>query len=139
MELVGLDHVQLAMPFGEEDAARRFYAGILGLTEVAKPAALSGRGGCWFVGTSTHVHLGVEPEFRPAAKAHPAFLVPDIEKARQSLAQAGIEIVDEDSLDVERFYANDPFGNRLEFVAVSDRGFSDPAVARDLRSADRTS
>ncbi len=78
IEVVGLDHVQLAMPPGQEDLARRFYAGVLGLTEVPKPAALAGRGGCWFVGPSIHLHLGVEAEFRPATKAHPALLVADI-------------------------------------------------------------
>jgi len=125
IEVVGLDHVQLAMPPGQEDIARRFYAGVLGLTEVSKPAALVGRGGCWFVGASIHLHLGVEAEFRPATKAHPALLVVDISAARHALMREGIEVVDDDSIDVQRFYAADPFGNRLEFIALGDRGFSD--------------
>ncbi|MDP8904069.1 MAG: VOC family protein [Chloroflexota bacterium] len=127
IEVVGLDHVQLAMPVGQEDAARRFYADILGLTEVEKPAGLAGRGGCWFVGQSTHLHLGVEADFRPATKAHPALLVADLDAARRTLTEAGVRVVDDDSIDVDRFYADDPFGNRIEFVAVGDRGFSDRA------------
>ena len=72
MMLLGLDHVQLAMPAGEEEAARRFYVGLLGLTEVPKPAEQRRRGGCWFEAGTVRVHLGVDPDFRPARKAHPA-------------------------------------------------------------------
>lgn len=123
--VLGIDHVQLAMPVGQEDAARRFYVGILGLTEVVKPVGLAGRGGCWFIGPSTHVHLGVESHFRPAARAHPALVVADLDAARRMLIKAGVDVVDDDSIDVRRFYAGDPFGNRIEFIAVDDRGFSD--------------
>lgn len=124
--VIGIDHVQLAMPAGGEDDARRFYAGVLGLTEVRKPAALAGQGGCWFASAdgSVAVHLGVEDNVRPARKAHPAFVVADLDGARARLAAAGAEIVEDDSLDVRRFYTADPFGNRIEFVAEADRGFS---------------
>ncbi len=73
MRIVAIDHVQLAMPAGEEDKARAFYNGLLGLAEVAKPAELAKRGGAWFEVGSMKVHLGVESEFVPARKAHPAF------------------------------------------------------------------
>lgn len=78
----GIDHVQLALPAGGESEARAFYAGVLGLREVEKPAGLIGRGGCCFARGSVHIHLGVERDFRPAAKAHPALLVADLEGAR---------------------------------------------------------
>ncbi len=78
MSIIGIDHIQLAMPAGAEADARRFYGDLLGLTEIAKPAELAARGGCWFSGPSIQVHLGVEQEFAPARKAHPAFLVADL-------------------------------------------------------------
>lgn len=87
--VVGLDHVQLAMPPGAETAARAFYVGLLGLREVEKPAGLIGRGGCSFVRGSVHLHLGVEGDFRPAAKAHPALLVDDRGTDRHSRTRSG--------------------------------------------------
>lgn len=133
--VLGIDHVQLAMPVGQEEAARRFYAGVLGLTEAAKPAGLEGRGGCWFIGPATHLHLGVEADFRPAARAHPALVVVELDAARRKLTGAGVDVVDDDSIDVRRFYASDPFGNRLEFVGVEDRGFSDQDGLQARRAA----
>lgn len=126
--LTQLDHIQIAMPAGEEEAARRFYRDLLGLGELAKPAPLAGRGGCWFQGPGIQVHLGVErPRFRPAAKAHPAFTVADLEALRARLAAAGIALTaDETVPGVRRFYAADPFGNRLEFIQEGD-GFSQGA------------
>ncbi len=124
ISVVGLDHIQLAMPPGAETAARDFYAGVLGLREVEKPAGLIGRGGCWFTREAVHIHLGVERDFRPAAKAHPALLVDDLEGARRTLEAAGVEVTADDSITVRRFYAADPFGNRLEFVDARDRGFT---------------
>jgi len=124
--LDGLDHVQLAMPRGGEPRARTFYGALLGLTEVEKPAALADRGGCWFIGPRRlHLHLGVEEDFRPARKAHPAFVAADLAALRDRLVAAGVEI-DEDGVDigVERCYAADPFGNRIELVARSDAGFT---------------
>ena len=78
--IIGIDHVQLAMPAGEEDAARRFYVGLLGLTEVAKPAHLVARGGAWFEKTNVRIHLGIDPDFRPAKKAHPGLVVNDLKR-----------------------------------------------------------
>jgi catechol 2,3-dioxygenase-like lactoylglutathione lyase family enzyme len=125
MRITGLDHVQLAMPRGEEERARAFYAGLLGLTELGKPEPLASRGGCWFELGRTVVHLGVEPEFAPARKAHPAFLVEDLESARRELAAAGAPVVPDDTLpDVRRFYTADPFGNRIELIQRGD-GFSE--------------
>ncbi|HSH83102.1 MAG TPA: VOC family protein [Herpetosiphonaceae bacterium] len=121
MPIVGLDHVQLAMPAGREQEARRFYADILGLSEVAKPAPLAARGGCWFEGPGTAVHLGVEADFVPARKAHPAFRVSDLDAFRDRLAAQGVETIPDTSLPgVRRFYVFDPFGNRIECIADGD-------------------
>ncbi len=121
MEVIGLDHVQLAMPPGGEEKAREFYRGLLGLREVSKPDQLASRGGCWFEGPRTVVHLGVWEEFVPARKAHPAFLVSDLDKLLQKLEDTGIPIVPGESLrGVRRFYAEDPFGNRIEFIRDGD-------------------
>lgn len=128
VSVVGVDHVQLAMPTGLEEEARAFYAGVLGLREVRKPAGLIGRGGCWFARGSVHIHLGAERDFRPAAKAHPAFVVDDIHAARRALEAAGVEVTADDSIAVRRFYAADPFGNRLEFIDMRDRSFTVRAV-----------
>lgn len=126
MHITGLDHVQLAIPPGKEDEARQFYGGLLGLAEVGKPAALVPRGGCWFEGPGTYLHLGVQDDFLPARKAHPAFLVADLERLREILAAAGIPVTPDSTLPgINRFYAADPFGNRLEFIQHED-GFSQP-------------
>ena len=115
--VVGLDHLQLAMPRGREAEARSFYAGILGLTEIMKPAHLAVRGGVWFALGTQQLHLGVEAEFRPAKKAHPAFLVSDIRGVRARLEQRGYAPYDDEPLaGYERFYVADPFGNRLELM-----------------------
>jgi catechol 2,3-dioxygenase-like lactoylglutathione lyase family enzyme len=115
-KLTGLDHVQIAMPAGEEAAARRFYSGLLGLREVEKPPILAKQGGVWFEGAGFGVHLGVEQDFHPARKAHPCFRVKNLDDLQYSLEAAGIVITpDTDLPDVRRFYAPDPFGNRIEF------------------------
>lgn len=125
MLVSGFDHIQIAMPRGEEPRARAFYGAFLGFTEAAKPAALANRGGLWFVGPGLHLHLGVEDPFRPAKKAHIAMLVEDIEAARSALRAADVDVTDDDvDIGVARFYASDPFGNRLEFVAEADTGFT---------------
>ncbi|HEY6491902.1 MAG TPA: VOC family protein [Trebonia sp.] len=118
--ITGLDHVQLAMPRGREEAARSFYAGLLGMTELPKPAALAVRGGCWFTSGTAVLHLGVEEPFTPARKAHPALLVDDLEALAAALASAGHECVraDGEIPGVRRFHASDPFGNRVEFQQV---------------------
>jgi catechol 2,3-dioxygenase-like lactoylglutathione lyase family enzyme len=115
--VVGIHHVQVAMPPGQEDAGRAFYAGLLGLTEVPKPDHLAKRGGCWFRGEGLEIHLGVEDDFRAARKAHPALLVRDLRMLRHELESAGAEVVDDQPLEgYERCYAYDPFGNRLELI-----------------------
>lgn len=124
MRLLGIDHVQLAMPAGGEAEARRFYGDVLCLAEVAKPAPLAVRGGCWFVNESTIIHLGIEGEFTPARKAHPAFRVADLEECQRELMEAGCTVVPDGSLpNVRRLYTADPFGNRIEFIQDGD-GFS---------------
>jgi catechol 2,3-dioxygenase-like lactoylglutathione lyase family enzyme len=115
--VVGLDHVQLAMPEGGEEAARRFYAGTLGLREVAKPANLAARGGVWFEGGAARVHLGVERDFRPARKAHPALLVRDLPGLAARLRARDVEPVEDEPLQgFDRLYVSDPFGNRIELL-----------------------
>jgi len=117
VRIIGIDHVQLAMPPGGEDEARRFYAGALGIQEVAKPAHLAVRGGCWFVNGDARVHLGIEKNFRPARKAHPAFLVDNLNAVKARLAEAGFPTRVEDPLEgYDRVYVDDPFGNRIELM-----------------------
>ncbi len=117
MDIIGFDHVQLAMPAGDEDKARAFYFGLLGIPEVPKPAALAQRGGVWFQHGQVKVHLGVEGDFRPARKAHPALLVRDLAALVQRLRDAGVRVVDDDALPgYDRVYVSDPFGNRLELM-----------------------
>lgn len=127
--IVGLDHVQIAIPVGGEDAARRYYGDLLGLTEIPKPAALGDRGGCWFAGDGVAIHLGAETNFRPARKAHVALLASDLDALRRVLDAAGVTTRDDDAtIGVRRFYADDPFGNRLELIDLRDGGFSAGAV-----------
>ena len=115
--LVALDHIQLAMPAGGEGAARAFYGKLLGLREVAKPEPLRGRGGCWFEGPGVGVHLGTVIPFQPAKKAHPAFRVAQLGTLYARLQAANAEPKWDEALPgVKRFYAADPFGNRLEFL-----------------------
>jgi catechol 2,3-dioxygenase-like lactoylglutathione lyase family enzyme len=115
-------HVQLAAPVGSEEAARRFYVGVLGLEEIPKPATLAARGGLWLRLAGAELHIGTEVGFRPAEKAHPAFEVDDLEDVRGRLQRSGADPRDDGLLPGRRrFYAHDPFGNRLEFVARSER------------------
>ena len=114
---LGLDHVQLAIPVGSEEICRQFYQDILGWEEVAKPESLAGRGGVWFQTDSFQLHLGVDPKFRPAEKAHPAFLVTDLLPLAENLDSSGTAIEWDDNLEgYKRFYARDAVGNRLEFM-----------------------
>lgn len=116
----GLDHVQLAAPPGCEAEARDFFGRLLGWTEIPKPEPLRLRGGVWFAcGGGHQVHIGVQHDFVPAAKAHPAFLVRGLAGLREHLLRCGVSILDDDARaeeGVTRFYVNDPFGNRLEFM-----------------------
>ena len=117
--IAALHHVQLAMPEGREAEARAFYEGLLGLAEVEKPAVLAGRGGAWFEAGTVRVHLGVETPFAPALKAHPAFEVPDLDAVRARLEGAGVRCTADERLPgFRRFYAADPFGNRIELLAA---------------------
>lgn len=116
-EILRLDHVQLAIPVGQEDVARAFYGGVLGLVEEAKPANLLVRGGVWFRGGALRLHLGVEPEFRAARKAHPAILVRGLAEFEARCSAAGFTpIVDEPLEGFDRLYVSDPFGNRIELL-----------------------
>lgn len=115
----GIDHVQLAAPEGCESEARAFYTGVLGWSEIPKPEPLRSRGGAWFLCGAHQVHIGVQRDFVPATKAHPAFHVQHIEALRRRLLEQGLEVTDDDARADEgarRFYLNDPFGNRLEFL-----------------------
>jgi catechol 2,3-dioxygenase-like lactoylglutathione lyase family enzyme len=106
------------MPPGEEAAATEFYEGLLGVPRVAKPPHLETRGGCWFESEAVRIHLGVASDFRPAEKAHPALLVDDLASLRVRLVAAGVSIADGQPLPgFGRFYATDPFGNRIELLS----------------------
>ncbi|GAB3665490.1 VOC family protein [Actinocorallia lasiicapitis] len=121
--IIGFDHVQLAAPAGRETDLRAFYGELLGLTELPKPPALAGRGGAWFQGPGFQLHLGVEPDFRPARKAHPALIVSDLDAVAERLSAAGHTI--EHDVPVPgftRFFTADPFGNRLEFLQPLEPG-----------------
>ena len=112
-----IDHLQLAIPPGAEEVARTFYGGLLEMKEIEKPSTLKGRGGVWFSLGARQFHLGVQEDFRPATKVHPAFLVDNMGTLECRLREAGHPIVSDDLLPgYERFYSNDPFGNRLEFL-----------------------
>ena len=117
MRIAAIDHVQLAMPPGGEDRARAFYAGILGIPEVPKPPVLAVRGGCWFESGALKLHLGVEPDFRPARKAHPALIVEDLAALERTLRAAGYAVVSGELVNGwNRMFVDDPFGNRLELM-----------------------
>jgi catechol 2,3-dioxygenase-like lactoylglutathione lyase family enzyme len=120
MNIYAIDHVQLAMPAGEEEKARAFYAGVLGIPEVAKPPHLARRGGVWFQQGDLKIHLGVEENFRPAKKAHPALLVTDLAALMARCQAAGYEVKDDLPLaGYNRTYVYDPFGNRIELMEVA--------------------
>lgn len=117
MHITRLDHIQLAMPKGEEEKARAFYEGLLGIPEVSKPQNLAVRGGCWFERGSLKIHLGIDLEFIPARKAHPAFIVQGLATLTDMLIKAGISVVeDEPLIGYARCYISDPFGNRIELM-----------------------
>ena len=117
MKVLALDHVQIAIPPGGEDRAREFYSGVLGLTEVPKPSSMAGRGGCWFAGGSLNLHLGVEEDFHPAKKAHPALVVEGLDELLARGEAAGAAIKPDVSFGgFRRFHILDRFGNRLELM-----------------------
>jgi catechol 2,3-dioxygenase-like lactoylglutathione lyase family enzyme len=122
--VVGVDHVQVAAPAGCEAQARRFYGGLLGLEELSKPEALRSRGGAWFACGAQQLHVGVEEDFRPATKAHPALRVgslAELTDLADALTAEGAPVRwDDDLPGTPRFYTADPFGNRLELLAGPD-------------------
>ncbi|HEY6331742.1 MAG TPA: VOC family protein [Blastocatellia bacterium] len=121
MEIYSIDHVQLAMPPGEEARAREFYVGLLGLTEVPKPPVLAKRGGCWFEHGQVKIHLGIESDFRAAKKAHPALLVRGLDELTDRCRQAGCKVTPDHELEgYNRAYVEDPFGNRIELMELND-------------------
>ena len=117
MRVTGIDHVQLAIPVGGEARARKFYGEALGLSEVPKPAHLLKRGGCWFETGALKVHLGADPDFRPARKAHAALLVDGLDTLVATLETEGYPVRRDEPIDGrQRAYVDDPFGNRIEQI-----------------------
>jgi catechol 2,3-dioxygenase-like lactoylglutathione lyase family enzyme len=117
MTIVAIDHVQLAMPKGGEDRAREFYGGVLGMSEEQKPPALAARGGAWFHAGAIQLHLGVDSEFRPARRAHPALVVQGLAAYVARARAQGCRVIDDDPLPGwTRIFLDDPFGNRLELM-----------------------
>jgi catechol 2,3-dioxygenase-like lactoylglutathione lyase family enzyme len=117
MRIIGLDHIQIAVPRGVEVQARAFYGDVLGMEELPKPPELAGRGGVWFQCGNQQLHLGVEDDFRPARKAHPGIIVEDLDALINSLRTAGYEPVHaENPANIRRIFVSDPFGNRIELL-----------------------
>lgn len=117
MSVLSIEHLQLAMPPGREADARKFYCGILGIPEKVKPAQLARRGGCWFERGALKVHLGVEADFRPARKAHAAFIVENLPALAAALKAGGYAVSADEALEGwERIFVDDPFGNRIELM-----------------------
>lgn len=112
-----IDHVQLAMPLGDEEKARAFYGRLLGMKELPKPPDLAKRGGCWFQSGSVQIHLGVENDFRAAKKAHPALRCRDYAALVQALRDSGVAVNEPGDIPrVRRCHVHDPFGNRIELI-----------------------
>jgi catechol 2,3-dioxygenase-like lactoylglutathione lyase family enzyme len=124
--ITGIDHVQVAAPPNCEHEARAFYGALLGLEELEKPDALKARGGVWFRAGAQQLHVGVQEDFQPATKAHPAFRVDDLDALAERLVTAGAPVHYDDAIP-GRFYTEDPWGNRLELLVSSS---SRPTTAR---------
>lgn len=116
--ILSIDHVQIAMPPGEEEKARAFYIKLLGFAETSKPPQLAKRGGLWLQSNAVQLHLGVEPDFHPARKAHPAFIVDDLHRLTAKVINAGYHAdTSQPALDgYQRAHVFDPFGNRIELM-----------------------
>jgi catechol 2,3-dioxygenase-like lactoylglutathione lyase family enzyme len=111
-----LDHVQLCIPFGEEEQARQFYTQVLGLEEIEKPDALKPNGGLWFQMADIQLHIGVE-DVQGKSKRHPAFEVEGLEQIREHLIEHRVRVKDETPVPgLNRFSFFDPFDNRIEFM-----------------------
>jgi catechol 2,3-dioxygenase-like lactoylglutathione lyase family enzyme len=120
VKVVGLDHVQLAMPAGRESEAEAFYTGFLGFVRVPKPEPMARRGGCWFASGPVALHVGVEDDFRPARKAHPALLIRGLAELARTGAERGFPLrPNPDQPSGAGYYVDDPFGNRIELVDVA--------------------
>jgi catechol 2,3-dioxygenase-like lactoylglutathione lyase family enzyme len=120
-----IDHVQLAMPAGQEQNARRFYGELPGMTEIPKPPELAKGGGCWFASDNVQIHLGIDPDFHPARKAHPALVCRDYAELVARLRAAGIQLTGDDNIPgVRRCHVADPFGNRIELIG----SWAEPAI-----------
>ncbi|WP_108815732.1 VOC family protein [Loktanella sp. Alg231-35] len=116
--ITGIDHLQLALPAGKENAMRAFYCDVLGLQEVPKPHELQSRGGFWARAGTLAVHFGIDPDFHPATKAHPGFLDRDLTGLAAKLEQTGHMVTWDTTLpDVARLFTADPVGNRIELIA----------------------
>jgi catechol 2,3-dioxygenase-like lactoylglutathione lyase family enzyme len=117
MPILSIDHVQIAIPINSEDRARAFYSGIVGFAEIAKPPQMAERKSIWFVAGAVNLHLGIEPDFTPAKRAHPAFVVEGLDKILAACDRAGISSKPDTSFKgFRRVHVFDPFGNRLELV-----------------------
>ena len=117
MPILSIDHVQIAIPAASEDRARAFYSGILGFAEVAKPPQMAERKSIWLVTGLVNLHLGIEPDFTPAKRAHPAFVVEGLDKILAACDRAGISSKPDTSFNgFRRVHVFDPFGNRLELM-----------------------
>jgi catechol 2,3-dioxygenase-like lactoylglutathione lyase family enzyme len=117
--VLALDHIQLAAPPGCEEAARRFFGELLGLEEIPKPEPIRVRGGVWFRAGTHELHIGVEPDFAPARKAHPAFRADGYDRLRERLLAGGVEVIDDDAiLGIRRCFVADPWGNRIELISA---------------------
>jgi catechol 2,3-dioxygenase-like lactoylglutathione lyase family enzyme len=118
MTILSIDHIQIAIPKEGEEKARGFYIHVLGFVEIPKPAELARRGGAWFQVAGVQLHLGVEADFRPARKAHPAFLVDNLDELMNKAQSNGFEIdTSQPPLDgYQRAHVFDPFGNRIELM-----------------------
>jgi hypothetical protein len=131
--VTGIDHLQIAAPEGCEAAAREFYGTLLSLPELEKPGPLRSRGGCWFQCGTQQLHIGVEKDFRPAKKAHPAFAVSDLNHLRQALLAHGVKIIDDTSLlNARRFFAEDPRGQPPRIPRIAALNWTPSTVAATL-------
>lgn len=120
MRVVSIHHVQIAIPPGCEDLARAFYGDVLGLPEVPKPPALAGRGGVWYQEGPVRIHLGVDPTFAPASKAHVGLELSELRPLLERLRALGFQVEEAPEIPgYRRAHLHDPFGNRLELLSAS--------------------
>jgi catechol 2,3-dioxygenase-like lactoylglutathione lyase family enzyme len=117
MPILSIDHVQVAIPVASEERARAFYSDILGFTEISKPPQMAERKSIWFIAGDVNLHLGLEPDFAPAKRAHPAFVVDGLDAILAACDHAGFAHKPDTSFNgFRRVHVFDPFGNRLELM-----------------------